>query len=695
MIGPHDTDGREPIGRSRKPVLQEPIVTVKIREKTADQAAPPDLRQNLIFGTGEMADLTRVFDWSQTPIGPIEQWPESLLITVNTLLASRHPMFLWWGPELVQFYNDAYRPSIGADKHPSALGQNGFECWPEIWPIIGPQIEAVMTHGEASWHEDQLVPIMRDGKLQDVYWTYGYSPVRDSAGTIRGTLVVCIETTRRFLAEQRQLTSQEQYKALFELAADAIFVADIDGRITEANLAACHLLGYSRDELLHLKYYDIVAASERQRLWNTRNALLNGDVIVEEWQLVTKSGSALVTEVSAAILPDGRWQAFVRDISDRKHLEHERSHLIQQLRQQRERFADLFQQAPAFFAVLSGPEHIFELINPLYQELIGQRPVIGKPLREALPEAEGQGFIALLDGVYQTGKPFVGRRIPIHLARTASQPLEERFLDFVYQPRREADGTISGIIVLGVDVTESKRAELALMQTEKLAAVGRLASSIAHEINNPLESVTNLLYLARETAINPETKEYLDIADRELRRVSVIANQTLRFHKQSSKPQWITCEDLIGSAFTIYQARLLNSQVEVEKRNRAASPVLCFEGEIRQVLSNLISNAIDAMHPGGGRLLMRSREGTDWQTGRKGVVLTVADTGSGMSPETSAKIFEPFFTTKDIGGTGLGLWVSHQIVERHGGSLTVRSRKREGHSGTVFTLFLPFEAVIR
>jgi PAS domain S-box-containing protein len=695
MIGPHDTDGVEPIGRSRKPVLQEPIVTVKIREKTADQAAPPDLRQNLIFGTGEMADLTRAFDWSQTPIGPIEHWPESLLITVNTLLASRHPMFLWWGEDLVQFYNDAYRPSIGADKHPSALGQNGIECWPEIWPIIGPQIEAVMTHGEASWHEDQLVPIMRDGKLTDVYWTYGYSPVRDSAGTICGTLVVCIETTRRFLAEQRQLTSQEQYKALFELAADAIFVADIDGRVTEANLAACNLLGYTRDELLHLSYYDIVAASERQRLWNTRNALLNGGVIVEEWQLVTKSGSPLVTEASAAILPDGRWQAFVRDISDRKHLEHERSHLIQQLRQQRERFADLFQQAPAFFAVLSGPEHIFELINPLYQELIGQRPVIGKPLREALPEAESQGFITLLDGVYQTGKPFVGRRIPIHLARTASQPLEERFLDFVYQPRRESDGTISGIIVLGVDVTESKRAELALMQTEKLAAVGRLASSIAHEINNPLESVTNLLFLARETAINPETREYLSIADRELRRVSVIANQTLRFHKQSSKPQWITCEDLIGSAFTIYQARLLNSQVEVEKRNRAANPVLCFEGEIRQVLSNLISNAIDAMHPRGGRLLMRSREATDWQTGRKGVVLTVADTGSGMSSETSAKIFEPFFTTKDIGGTGLGLWVSHEIVERHGGTLKVRSSQRKSHSGTVFTLFLPLEAVIR
>ena len=682
---------RSPEPKAR--LLQEPFVTVKDRGSTGQRTAPRTLPQNFIFGNSEMARLTRAFDWSRTPVGPIDRWPETLLITVNTLLASRHPMFLWWGKDLIQFYNDAYRPSIGADKHPSALGQYGIECWPEIWDIIGPQIEAVMTSGQASWHEDQLVPIIRDGNLEDVYWTYGYSPVRDPAGTICGTLVVCTETTRRFLAEQRQRASQEQYKALFELASDAICVANVEGCVSEANHAACKLLGYTRDELLQLNYADIVAPSERSRLWGARDALLHGGVSVEEWQLVTKRGGSLATEVSAAILPDGRWQAFVRDITDRKHLEQELFRLIKELQQQRERLADLFQQAPAFFAVLRGPEYIFEMINPLYQELVGQRDLIGKSVREALPEAEGQGFIALLDEVYRSGKSFVGRRTPIHLARTASQSLEERFLDFVYQPRREADGTISGIIVLGVDVTESKRAEKALMQTEKLAAVGRLASSIAHEINNPLESVTNLLYLARETAINPETREYLNIADRELRRVSVIANQTLRFHKQSSRPQWITSEELISSALTIYQGRLVNSSVQVEKRIRAARAVFCFEGEIRQVLSNLIINAIDAMHPHGGRLLMRSREGTDWKTGRKGLILTVADTGSGMSPDTAARIFEPFFTTKEIGGTGLGLWVSHEIVERHGGTLAVRSSQHPGRSGTVFTLFLPFEAV--
>ncbi len=525
-------------------------------------AMPPSAGRKTIFGTGEMADLTRAHVWSQTPVGPVEQWPEALIVTVNTLLSSRHPMFLWWGEELVQFYNDAYRPSIREDKHPSALGQRGRECWPEIWPIIGPQIDAVMTRGEASWHENQLVPIFRSGNLEDVYWTYGYSPVRHSTGEICGTLVVCTETTEIVLARHQ---------------------------------------------------------SQRDR----------------------------------------------------------------------ERLADLFQQAPAFFAVLRGPEHLFEMINPPYQELIGQRNVLGKTVREAVPEAAEQGFIALLDEVYRTGQPFVGRGTPIELARSASQLLEVRYLDFVYQPRREQDGTISGIIVLGVDVTESKRAEQVLLQSEKLNAVGRLASSIAHEINNPLEAVTNLLYLAQQAAVSLKAQHYLEAAEVELQRVSAIANQTLRFYRQSTNPKPVTFDDLIGATLPLYQGRLANSHVNVERRDRTSRAVTCFDGEIRQVLSNFIGNAIDAMSLSGGRLLIRSREGTDWTTGRLGVILTVADTGSGMSPHTVSKIFEPFFTTKGDKGTGLGLWISREIVDRHRGVLKVRSSQSTHRSGTVFALFLP------
>lgn len=159
-----------------------------------------------IIGDGEMAELIRDFDWSRSPVGRIETWSDILVTTVNMLLASRHPMFLWWGPELIQFYNDGYRPSIRSDKHPSAVGQRGAECWPEIWPIIGPQIEAVMTRGESTWNTNQLVPINRNGKLEEVYWTYSYSPVRDKDGAVRGTLVVCSETTEQVLSERRLRT---------------------------------------------------------------------------------------------------------------------------------------------------------------------------------------------------------------------------------------------------------------------------------------------------------------------------------------------------------------------------------------------------------------------------------------------------------------------------------------------------------
>src|SRR6185312_12977292 len=133
----------------------------------AQRGPPRDAIGKLVPGGGAMGNLVRAFDWSETPLGPIETWPEHLRATVALLLNSNHPMFLWWGPELIQIYNDAYVPSFGLGKHPAALGQPGRECWPEIWPIIGPQIDAVMREGTASWHEDALVPIFRNGKIED------------------------------------------------------------------------------------------------------------------------------------------------------------------------------------------------------------------------------------------------------------------------------------------------------------------------------------------------------------------------------------------------------------------------------------------------------------------------------------------------------------------------------------------------
>lgn len=151
-----------------------------------------------------MGALIRAHDWSRTPLGPVERWSTSLRTTVNILLSTRHPMFLWWGPQLIQFYNDGYRPSLGSDRHPSALGGKGRECWAEIWPIIGGEVESIMAGGDASWHEDHLVPITRGDRVEDVYWSYSYSPVADDDGSVGGVLVTVQETTQRVLAERRR-----------------------------------------------------------------------------------------------------------------------------------------------------------------------------------------------------------------------------------------------------------------------------------------------------------------------------------------------------------------------------------------------------------------------------------------------------------------------------------------------------------
>ena len=308
--------------------------------------------------------------------------------------------------------------------------------------------------------------------------------------------------------------------------------------------------------------------------------------------------------------------------------------------------------------------------------------VLGRNLWEAFPAALDAG--PLVAAYHRAMEERIGCRFEFHYP----EPLD-RWFQVICEPAEE------GIIAFFRDVTEQKHAHHNLIQTEKLAAVGRLSASIAHEINNPLESVTNLLYLARTSQEHQETQEYLTSAERELRRVSAITSQTLRFYKQSTNATVVTCEDLFETVLPIYQGRLLNCHVVVEKRTRASRSIECFEGEIRQIVNNIVGNAIDAMHPAGGRLLLRSRDGHNWRTGQPGIVLTIADTGVGIPKQLLAKIFEAFFTSKGIGGTGLGLWVSRVITDRHHGALHVRSSQKEPANGTVFTLFLPFDAVSR
>ena len=235
------------------------------------------------------------------------------------------------------------------------------------------------------------------------------------------------------------------------------------------------------------------------------------------------------------------------------------------------------------------------------------------------------------------------------------------------------------------DLTLQKKSEELLRRTEKLAVAGRLAASIAHEINNPLEAITNLLYLVGTSELEPSAREYLDAAQVELDRVAKITVQTLRFHRRSTRAGETDAGELVETVFPLFESRLRHCDARVERRFRPVPKVLVHDGEIRQVVANLVGNATDALSA-GGRLLLRTAPARDARTGAEGVAITVADTGAGISPDALPRIFEPFFSTKGNTGTGLGLWVSLEIVERHQGTLRVRSRKGDG---TVFRLFLP------
>jgi signal transduction histidine kinase len=237
------------------------------------------------------------------------------------------------------------------------------------------------------------------------------------------------------------------------------------------------------------------------------------------------------------------------------------------------------------------------------------------------------------------------------------------------------------------EIAARLRAEDALRRSEKLAAAGRLAASIAHEINNPLEAISNAIYLARSSP--SETAEYLRIADKELARVAQITKQTLGFYRESASPGIVRISTILDELLELYSRKLDAKALSIRKQYRDELEIWGLEGELRQVFANQIANAIHAM-PRGGCLTVRIRKTKSWHNGlRPGTAISLVDTGSGIAQASLTRIFDPFFTTKGDFGNGLGLWITHDIVTRHGGEIYVKSNTRPGTSGTIFTTFLP------
>ena len=254
-------------------------------------------------------------------------------------------------------------------------------------------------------------------------------------------------------------------------------------------------------------------------------------------------------------------------------------------------------------------------------------------------------------------------------------------------PVRDDKGNVARWFGTNTDITEQRRAEEALRQTEKLAATGRLAASIAHEINNPLEAVINLVYLARKQPEN--ARKYLELADQELERITQITRNTLGFYRDSSSTKEVDISEVLGEVIALYWRKIQFKKISVRPDYGNGIKIVGFPGEIRQIFANLVANAIEALSAEGSLVIRASRVTLRDGSNRAGVRVTFLDNGTGIAPENRKKIFEPFYTTKKDVGTGLGLWLTLQLVEKHHGSLRVRTSVEPGRSWTVFSVFLP------
>ena len=669
-----------------------------------------------------MGELTRAHDWSASPLGPPESWPQSLRTAVRILLNTNHPMFIWWGGELIQFYNDAYRQTMGPERHPSALGQRGRECWAEIWEVIGPQIEQVMRGGGPTWHENQLVPVTRHGRLEQVYWTYGYSPI-DEEGGVGGVLVVCRDVTKDYLAaaalrdREAELARVQQIGRIGGLEVD--LRTGFRNRRSPEYLLIHGLPPESANES-HEDWVQRVHPEDREATEKKFREAVAGKVrdYTVQYRIIRPSdGETRWISVRSTIERDENGRA-VRLVGAHTDVT-EQVAAEQALRQNEERYRKLADELADLNATLAQRveektrerDRIWNVSQDLL--LVADRAGVWRTVNPAWTRTLGWSEAELLGRTSQ----WLEHPDDSGLTRSQVRKLGEADTTVRFESRfRHQDGTYRWLSWTGVadgqhiyavarDVTAEKAAaerlkatEEALLQSQKMEAVGQLTGGIAHDFNNLLTGIVGSLDLL-QTRLNQGRTEnvgrYIDAAMTSANRAAALTHRLLAFaRRQPLIPKSVDANQLVVSLEdllrrTIGEAIDLAIVVSDDLWN-----TLCDPNQLESALLNLAINARDAM-PDGGKLIIATANArfgdipSDNPALAPGdyICVTVTDTGTGMSAEVAARAFDPFFTTKPIGqGTGLGLSMIYGFARQSNGHATIDSKPGQG---TSVRLYLP------
>ena len=521
---------------------------------------------------------------------------------------------------------------------------------------------------------------------------YHHSKGRRMVGSSRFFGVVG-DITDRKRAEEELGRREEEFRSLADAMPQLVWMAEPNGYVHWFNQRWYDYTGTTPDQNRGWGWrsvHDPRGLDEVLSKWNA--SLETGNSLEIVSRLKDKSGEYRPFLTRAVPVRDSggaitRWFGTSTDISDEFEIRRE----IQESQQRLQRALEASQRLAAIVESsedaiigkdLSG---IVTSWNPCAERMFGYsaEEMIGQSIRTIIPPELFADEDRIMSAVARGERT---EHFETVRKRKGGECIE---VSLTLSPVFDENGSIVGVASISRDISQQKKVEKALHTTERLATVGRMAATIAHEINNPLEAVTNLVYLAQSCMTNQDGKMFLQQAQQELARVALLTKQTLGFYRENKGARELTLSELITPLVSVFSARARNKVISIEMQIRQDPTILGLAGELRQLFANLLNNSIDAV-PHGGRIVIRVAHAQERSGAmRPGVRLTVCDNGPGIDAELRSKLFEPFFTTKKEVGTGLGLWVSSNVVRNHEGSMKLRSRTEAGKSWTVFSVFLP------
>jgi PAS domain S-box-containing protein len=650
--------------------MNDPVITTRMN--------------TLIAGNSEMAGRIRTHNWSKTPLGPIEGWSETLLSTVNLMLHSPFPTILSWGEEMVFLYNDAAISTLTV-KHPKALGAYYRDVFHEAWDLVSADLEACFYRGQTAVRDNMFIPILFNGVLEDHYWSYSLIPVYEN-GRIGGVYDAFRNMTETVEGARRLRESEERLKLATEVARLGVFVGEtgVDQGSWE-NDRMYEIFGRTREQgpvngteflrdFLHPDFHDAYRDAVQRTLQHGAPFRFEG--------LMYRTDKALRRiELSGNLQPEnetskGRILGTIRDVTEIRKAEAE-------ARESAKRLSELAAIVASSDDVILSKDldGIITSWNAAATRVLGYNAdeMIGTSILKLIPEHLHSDEKTILENIR------AGRRVEHFETVRLTKGGDLIDVSLTVSPVKDAEGRVIGASKILRDISTRKRMERSLLQAEKIAATGRMAATIAHEINNPLEAVMNLLFLLRPKITDEEGINYLTTAESELGRVSHIAKQTLGYYREHAGASLASLAEIAEHAITIYEPRCMAAGITIEKSLSSSRKVVLRRGEMMQVISNLIANAIYAI-PDGGTL---SISVSDTTTPADGIAMNIADNGDGIAPDVLPRVFDAFFTTRATVGTGIGLFIAKNFVEGHGGQISIESHTQPEKHGTTVRIFLP------